>query len=105
MLTLTSQIISTKQCLHLPKTAPSNKVDHLNPFIKTALDFFFKYLRYFQISWERPLDFMALPKVGITIQKEKRLNNKHYKDITDFPNSNEGNTPVNVILHNPALMS
>ena len=46
---------------------------------------------------------MALPKVGITIQKEKRLNNKHYKDITDFSNSNEGNTPVNVILHNPAL--
>ena len=67
--------------------------------------FFFRYLRYFQISWGRPLDFMALPKVGITIQKEKRLNNKHYKDITDFPNSNEGNTPVNVILHNPALKS
>ena len=76
----------------------------LNLFIETTLDFF-KYLRHFQISWGRPLDFMALPKVGITIQKEKRLNNKHYKDITDFPNSNEGNTPVNVILHNPPLMS
>ena len=69
------------------------------------MDFFLKYLRYFQVCWGRPLDFMALPKVGITIQKEKRLNNKHYKDITDFPNSNEGNTPVNVILHNPALKS
>jgi hypothetical protein len=48
---------------------------------------------------------MALPKIGITIQKEKRLNNKHYKDITDFTNSNESNTPFNVILQNPALKS
>ena len=76
----------------------------LKRIIKTAIDFL-KYLRHFQISWGRPLDFMALPKVGITIQKEKRLNNKHYKDITDLPNSNEGNAPVNVILHKPTLKS
>ena len=48
---------------------------------------------------------MSLPKVLITVQKVKRLNNKHYKDITDLPNSNEGNTPVNVILHKPTLKS
>ena len=77
----------------------------LKKWSKPLLIFFLKYLRYFQVCWGRPLDFMALPKVGITIQKEKRLNNKHYKDITDLPNSNEGNTPVNVILHKPTLKS
>jgi hypothetical protein len=42
---------------------------------------------------------MSLPKVRITNQKVKRLNNKHYKDVGDFSNSNEGNTPLNIILH------
>ena len=42
---------------------------------------------------------MSLPKVRITNQKVKRLNNKHYEDIADFSNSNESNTPLNIILH------
>ena len=42
---------------------------------------------------------MSLPKVWITNQKVKRLNNKHYEDIADFSNSNESNTPLNMILH------
>ena len=48
---------------------------------------------------------MSLPKVRITIQKVKRLNNKHYEDVADFSNSNESNTPLNKILHNPTLKS
>ena len=46
---------------------------------------------------------MSLPKVRITNQKVKRLNNKHYKDIADFSNSNESNTPLNIILHKGAF--
>ena len=41
---------------------------------------------------------MFLPKVRITNQKVKRLNNKHYEDVADFSNSNESNTPLNIIL-------
>ena len=59
------------------------------------------------ILWKTEYSFlqMFLPKVLITIQKVKRLNNKHYKCVADFHNFNDSNIPLNIILQNPTLKS